>query len=165
MRPCRQGLRQLLGGRLENECGGTPETSIVSYEHKSSFVQARTRIGDLLLVTLVLGLSCAKVSLRCGARFLDQSSSSSASDATVRNEMSWDADVGYNSVRTFDRMRLMRNRANALESLVYSPGKVGKKPFSVTYSSSASTGYSQCTSSSLMSLGRPRCAADKLQTF
>lgn len=94
---------------------------------------------------------------------MDQSSKSSASDATVRNEMSCDAEAGYNSVSTFDRMRVMRKRANALESLVYSPGKVGKNPFSVTYSSSASTGYSQCTSSSRMSLGRPRWAADRLQ--
>jgi hypothetical protein len=96
------------------------------------------------------------VSLRWGARFFDQSSSSSASDATVRKEISWADDAGYNSVRTFARMRVMRKRASALDSLVYSPGRVGRKPFSVTYSSSASAGYSQCTSSSLMSFGRPR---------
>jgi hypothetical protein len=121
-----------------------------------------TRIGALLLVTFVLGLSCAKVSLRCGARFFDHSSSSSASAATLRNDMSCELDAGYSSARTFDRMRVMRKRASALESFVNSPGKVGRNPFSVTYSSSASAGYSQYTSSSRMSLGRPRWAADKL---
>jgi hypothetical protein len=136
---------------------------MVSHVDDTTIVGNHTKIGALLLVTLVLGLSCANVSLRCGARFLDQSSSSSASEAMVRNEMSCDADAGYSSVSTFDRMRVMRKRASALESLVYSPGNVGKNPFSVTYSSSASTGYSQCTSSSLMSLGRPRWAADRLQ--
>jgi hypothetical protein len=60
-------------------------------------------------------------------------------------------------------MRHARKSARALEILVDSPGRVGKKPFSVTYSSSASTGYSQCTSSSFMSLGNPSCAAEKLQ--
>jgi hypothetical protein len=129
---------------------------VVSHVEELTVVGAHTKIGALLLVTLVLGLSCAKVSLRCGARFVDHSSNSSASNAMVRNEMSYDADAGYSSVRTFDRMRVMRKRASALESLVYSPGKVGKNPFSVTYSSSASTGYSQCTSSSRMSFGRPR---------
>jgi hypothetical protein len=131
----------------------------VNVDEKSSI---HTNTGALLLVTFVLGLSCANVSLRCGARFCDHSSRSSASDAMVRKEMSCEADAGYSSARTFDRMRVMRKRANALESLVNSPGKVGKKPFSVTYSSSASTGYSQCTSSSLMSLGRPRWAAEML---
>jgi hypothetical protein len=92
----------------------------------------------------------------------DQASSSSAKESIVRNEMSCVVEAGYNSVRTFDKIRDMRKSARALESLVNSPGRVGKKPFSVTYSSSASTGYSQCTSSSLISLGRPRCAAEML---
>lgn len=121
-----------------------------------------TKMGDLLLVTFVLGLSCWNVSFRWGARLRDHSSSSSARDAIVRKEISCDADAGYNSVRTLDRIRDMRKSARALDSLVNSPGRVGKKPFSVTYSSSASTGYSQCTSSSLKSLGRPRWAADRL---
>jgi hypothetical protein len=126
-------------------------------------VEHHTSTGALLLVTFVLGLSCANVSLRCGARFCDHSSSSSASNVMVRKEMSCEADAGYSSMRTFDRIRVMRKRASALESLVNSPGKVGKKPFSVMYSSSASTGYSHCTSSSLMSLGKPRWAAEMLQ--
>ena len=121
-----------------------------------------TKTGARLLVTLVLGLSCAKVNLRWGARFFDHSSRSSAIDAMVRKETSYVADAGYSSVRARDRIRVMRKRASALESLVYSPGRVGRKPFSVMYSSSASTGYSQCTSSSRMSLGRPRWAAEKL---
>lgn len=53
-----------------------------------------TRIGDLLLVTFVLGLSCWKVSFRCGARLLDHSSSSSAREAMVRKEISCDAAAG-----------------------------------------------------------------------
>jgi len=121
-----------------------------------------TRMGDLLLVTLVLGLSCWNVSLRCGARLCNQSSRSSASEAMARKEISWVAEAGYRSERTLEKIRVTRNKARALDILVDSPGKLGRKPFSVTYSSSASTGYSQCTSSSLMSLGRPRCAAEKL---
>jgi hypothetical protein len=100
-------------------------------------------MGALLLVTFVLGLSCAKVNLRCGAKLFDQASSSSASDDTVRNEMSCVTEAGYSSARALERMRESRKRANALESLVDSPGRVGRNPFSVTYSSSASTGYSQ----------------------
>jgi hypothetical protein len=80
----------------------------------------------------------------------------------VRREISCDEDAGYSSVRTFARIRERRKRARALDNFVNSPGRVGRKPFSVTYSSSASTGYSQCTSSSLRNLGRPRWAADKL---
>lgn len=102
-----------------------------------------TRMGALLLVTLVLGLSCANVNLRWGARLFCHSSSSSAREATVRNERSCVDDVGYSSAKVLERMRQRRNRASALESLVDSPGRVGRKPFSVTYSSSASTGYSQ----------------------
>lgn len=113
-------------------------------------------MGDLLLVTFVLGLSCWKVSLRCGARLVVHSSRSSDSEEIVRKEISCVADEGYNSASTLDRMRDSRKRASALDSLVDSPGRVGRNPFSVTYSSSASTGYSQCTSSSRRSLGRPR---------
>jgi hypothetical protein len=119
-------------------------------------------MGDLLLVTLVLGLSCANMSLRWGARLVIHSSRSSESEVMVRKDMSCATDAGYNSASTLERIRDRRNRARALESLVDSPGSVGKNPFSVTYSSSASTGYSQCTSSSLKSFGRPRCAAEKL---
>jgi hypothetical protein len=57
--------------------------------------------------------------------------------------MSYVDDVGYNSAKALERMRHRRNSASALESLVDSPGRVGRNPFSVTYSSSASTGYSQ----------------------
>ena len=121
-----------------------------------------TRIGALLLVTFVLGLSCAKVNLRCGAMLFCHSSSSSAKDATVRSEMSRVDEAGYSSAKALERMRDTRKRASALESLVDSPGRVGRYPFSVMYSSSASTGYSQWTSSSLIIFGRPRCAADKL---
>lgn len=122
-------------------------------------------MGDLLPVTFVLGLSCAKVSLRCGARLVIHSSRSSESEDIVRKEISCAADAGYSSASTLERMRDSRKRAKALDSFVDSPGRVGRKPFSVTYSSSASTGYSQCTSSSLRSLGRPRCAAEKLQSI
>lgn len=59
-------------------------------------------------------------------------------------------------------MRAARNRASALDSLVDSPGSVGWKPRSVTYSSSASAGYSQLTSSSLICFGRPSETAVKL---
>ena len=61
----------------------------------------------------------------------------------VRKDISYDAEAGYKSAMTFARMRDALNRASALDTLVYSPGRVGKKPFSVMYSSSASTGYSQ----------------------
>merc|ERR1711977_368393 len=62
---------------------------------------------------------------------------------------------------TFARMRAALNRASALDTLVYSPGSVGRNPFSVMYSSSASTGYSQWTSTSLTDRGSPSCAAVK----
>lgn len=61
----------------------------------------------------------------------------------VRKDTSYEAEAGYRSVMTFARMRAALNRARALETFVYSPGSVGRKPFSVMYSSSASTGYSQ----------------------
>lgn len=125
------------------ECGGMPRTVRVLKPVLHRIERGHTKIGDLLLVTFALGLSWMNVSLRWGARLTCQSSSSSARAAMVRKEMSWEAEAGYSSVSTLDRIRAMRNSARALESLVNSPGRVGKKPFSVTYSSSASTGYSQ----------------------
>ena len=59
-------------------------------------------------------------------------------------------------------MRVARKRAKALDKRVDSPGRVGWKPFSVTYSSSVSDGYSAWTSASLSSLGKPSVAAVKL---
>src|ERR1700710_730758 len=59
-------------------------------------------------------------------------------------------------------MRAARKRARALDNRVNSPGHGALKPVSSTYSSSASTGYSPWTSSSLSCFGSPRVTAEKL---
>lgn len=56
--------------------------------------EKRTKIGALLLVTFVLGLSWRKVSLRWGARLLDQASNSSARAPIVRKDMSCVVEAG-----------------------------------------------------------------------
>lgn len=119
--------------------------------------------GDRLPVTSVEGLSATKLSLRCWGNFSDQSSSSEPRADNCCSDNSCEVAAGYTFSRTLARMREARNNASALDKRVYSPGKVGWKPFSVTYSSSVSEGYSAWMSSSLRSLGRPSIAAEKLK--
>ena len=65
-------------------------------------------------------------------------------------------------METLERMRASLNSASALESFVDSPGRVGWKPCSFTFSSSTSAGSSVSMSSSLSSFGSPRDIAAKL---
>lgn len=101
-----------------------------------------TRNGDRLPMILVLGLSCANCSLRCDGKLLSHAFSSSFSDPIFWIDKSSECDAGYSSSSTLARIRLPRKSAKALASLVDSPGRVGWKPRSETFSSSMSTGYS-----------------------
>jgi hypothetical protein len=64
------------------------------------------------------------------------------------SERSCDGFAGYSFCRIFERILEARNRARALEILDDWPGRVGRYPFSSTYSSSMATGYSVSISES-----------------
>jgi len=76
--------------------------------------------------------------------------------------ISYPVPARYKFSRALFRTLDAENRARALESRVDSPGSVGKKPDSVTFSSSASSGYSTLISSSRRRTGRPVAAAANL---
>ena len=121
-----------------------------------------TNSGERLDITPVDGLSFSNRSRRWGASSEDQISSSSCSSAILRKESSWDVFAGYSCFKIRERTLDSLNSAKAEDNFVDSPGNVGRKPFSDTYSSSASTGSSQCVSISVRRVGSPRWAAEKL---
>ena len=126
--------------------------------------QALTRSGDRLLVTLVLGLSCENSRRRWGGKLRDHSSSWPATERIFETKISYPRPAGYRFSSVLFRILEAENSASALESRVDSPGRVGRKPDSVTFSSSTSSGYSILISSSRKRTGRPVSAAANLRS-
>jgi hypothetical protein len=129
---------------------------------KEKDVYELTMRGDRLEMTPVLGLSISNRKLKCGASCSVHSSKSCCNSSILRNDTACEVAAGYTFRRIVESIRANLNSASPEESLVDSPGMIVRNPVSVTYSSSASAGYSQCTSPSAKRVGKPRCAEEKL---
>lgn len=121
-----------------------------------------TKSGDRLLVTLVLGLSWENSRRRWEGRCLTHSSSWPATERSFETAISYPPSEGYTCSKALFKILDAANSAIELEMRVDSPGRVGKNPVSVTFSSSISSGYSVRIPSSRSRTGRPVKAAVKL---